>query len=95
MLTAQGDTENEVLAYTAEHKSDVESIIIKPGLITSGRVLKDRIVAPLIGMVASVPRIPLTTLASVMLDAAVNGAQSDTLLHADLERIGKTLEEKS
>ncbi|KAL1892776.1 hypothetical protein Sste5346_006859 [Sporothrix stenoceras] len=90
----RGETENQILAYTAEHKSDVEAVIVKPGLITNGRIVQDNIVAPLIGMLAGVPRIPLATLATVMLDAAVNGAKSDTLVHNELDKIGKTLEEK-
>lgn len=93
-LTNQGDTENKVLAYAADHKPDVEAIIVKPGLITSGRVVQDWIMAPLIGMVAGVPSIPLTVLASVMLDATINGAKSDTLMHQDMALLGKELVER-
>ncbi|KIH87670.1 hypothetical protein SPBR_05245 [Sporothrix brasiliensis 5110] len=89
----RGETENQVLAYAAEHKPDVEAIIVKPGLITSGRVVQDWIMAPLLGFVAGVPSIPLTVLASVMLDAAINGAKTDTLMHQDMSKIGKELVE--
>ena len=47
--------------------------------------------APLIGMTAGVPNIPLTVLASVMLDQAIHGAKSDTLLHQDMAQMGKAL----
>ncbi|CAK7215455.1 hypothetical protein SEUCBS140593_002540 [Sporothrix eucalyptigena] len=89
----RGQTETEVLAYAAEHK-DVEPIIVKPGLITSGRILQDWIMAPLVGIVAGVPSIPLTVLASVMLDQAIHGAKTDTLLHQDMAEMGKALVEK-
>ncbi|CAK7224501.1 hypothetical protein SBRCBS47491_005573 [Sporothrix bragantina] len=89
----RGQTENDILAYTAEHK-DVEPIIVKPGLITSNRIFQDWIMAPLVGVVAGVPSIPLSALASVMLDQAINGAKTDTILAAELAQMGKDLAEK-
>ncbi|CAK7225287.1 hypothetical protein SCUCBS95973_005813 [Sporothrix curviconia] len=93
VLTCQGQTENDILAYAADHR-EVEPIIVKPGLITSNRLFQDWIMAPLVGVVAGVPNMPLSALATVMLDQAINGAKADTILAAELVQMGKDLATK-
>ncbi|OAA59539.1 NAD(P)-binding domain protein [Niveomyces insectorum RCEF 264] len=85
----RGETENQVLTYAAEHKGEVEALIVKPGLITSNRVLRDWVLAPVLGMTAGVPSIPLGVLSTVMLDQAVLGFTADTLLNDDMVKLNK------
>lgn len=85
----QGETENRVLAFAAEHPGEVEASAAKPGLITApGRPLMS-IFARAAGAVGAVPNIGRAVLVTAMLEQVTKGFESDALLNDDLVRIAK------
>ncbi len=90
----QGETENQVLAFAADHKDEGwEACIVKPGYITGpGRQVSAAQAEAAIKMgYPGVPQVEQTACVATMLDAVVNGPVSDTLTNEDLQKIGAGL----
>ena len=87
--TCQGETENRVLAFAAEHKDAVEACVSKPGLITApGQILKT-VAATVLKYVISLPNVGVTEISAAMLHQVINGFEKEPLENDDLVRIGR------
>ena len=65
--TYQGETENRVLAFAAEHNNAVEACVSKPRLITTpGQILKT-VTATVLKNVISLPNLDFTEILAAML----------------------------
>ena len=85
----QGETENRVLAFAADHKDALEVCVAKPGLITGpGQYLKN-IGATLMKFVTSVPIVDVTEVSAAMLHEVMHGFEKEPLENDDLVRIGR------
>jgi hypothetical protein len=91
----QGEAENRLLAFAAEHKGEIEVGVPKPGLITSPGLSIRSVFTKAVSMVSSVVAIDRADLVAVMLDQVINGFEKDTLLNADLVRLAKQLSDSS
>jgi len=90
-VMSQGETENQVLVFAAEHPGEVEASAAKPGLITTpGRPITS-IFARAASAVGFVPCIDRAAMVTAMLDQVTNGFESDTLMNDDLVRLAKGL----
>ncbi|KAK3174816.1 hypothetical protein OEA41_002062 [Lepraria neglecta] len=84
--TYQGETENRVLAFAAEHNDAVEARVSKPGLITTlGQILKT-VAAK---YVISLPNVDVTKISAAMLYQVINGFEQEPLENDYLVRIGR------
>lgn len=85
----QGETENRVLAFAADHKDALEVCVAKPGLITaSGQYLKT-IGATLMKYVISVPIVDVAEISAALLHEVIHGFEKEPLDNDDLIRIGR------
>lgn len=85
----QGETENKVLAFAAEHKGAVEACVAKPGLITApGQILKTMFA---MGMkyLMSLPNVDVAEISAAMLHEVIHGFEKEPLENDDLVRIGR------
>lgn len=86
-LLMRGETESKVLEYAAAQPAgDVQAYIPQSGIIKSPGFL-----AATVGFFASpvMPSVKIEEAAAAMIDAAVNGAEKNTLVNDDLVRIGR------
>ncbi|WP_394840727.1 hypothetical protein LZC95_27095 [Pendulispora brunnea] len=87
----RGEVESHVLEHAKVSRGAVEACIAKPGLIDepgrTGVVMKavQTIGRSFIGL----PKIDVGEIAAALLDQAINGIDTDTLLNADLVRLGQ------
>ena len=87
--TSKGETENQVLAFAAKHKDDIQAAVVKPGVIKApGNIIRNAAAAAA-GAMFSVPSIFVGEIAAAMLDEAINGFGEDTWLNDDLAARGK------
>ncbi|MCJ1384882.1 hypothetical protein MMC17_008000 [Xylographa soralifera] len=85
----RGETENQVLAFAAEHKGAVEACVAKPGLIIGpGQILK-MVWAFVLKYAMSVPNVTVAEISAAMLHETINGFQKEPLENDDLVRIGR------
>ncbi|WP_394830007.1 hypothetical protein LVJ94_26220 [Pendulispora rubella] len=86
----RGDVESRVLEHAKESRGAVEACIAKPGLIDApGRTgLMMKTVQTIGRSLIGLPKVDLGEMAAALLEQAVNGLEKDTLLNADLVRIG-------
>ncbi|OIW28213.1 NAD(P)-binding protein [Coniochaeta ligniaria NRRL 30616] len=85
----RGQTENQILAFAAEHPGQIEASAAKPGLITTpGRPIASMF-ARMASWTGKVPYIDLGVIATAMLDQVINGFESDALLNDDVIRMAK------
>ncbi|KAL8801123.1 MAG: hypothetical protein Q9182_004675 [Xanthomendoza sp. 2 TL-2023] len=88
-LLLRGETENRILAFTAENQGKVEACVAKPGFITeSGRYLRT-FLAMIFYHVFSLPRIDLEECARAILHQVLQGFSKETLENEDLIKIGR------
>ena len=89
MAIAQGEAENQVLAFAAEHKGALEACVTKPGFITaSGQYLKTML-ATVLKIVMSLPNVDVGEISAAMIHEVIHGFEKETLENADLVRIGR------
>ncbi|KAJ6507904.1 putative nucleoside-diphosphate-sugar epimerase [Mycena vitilis] len=81
----RGETENQVLAFAAEHK--LEACVAKPGIIT--RSIASWVFASGLKLVMGVPSVSVAEVAAAMLQQAANGFEKEPLQSDDLVRIGR------
>ncbi|CAD6564827.1 MAG: hypothetical protein ASARMPREDX12_004449 [Alectoria sarmentosa] len=85
----RGETENQVLAFAAEHKGAVEACVAKPGLITApGQILKT-IFATVLKYAMSLPNVDVTEVSAAMLHEVIHGFEKEPLENDDLVTIGR------
>jgi hypothetical protein len=87
----QGETENQVLAYAAQHKGQIEACVAKPGLITVPGLQLRSIFARAASMVMTVPTIDRGDCVAVMLDQVIRGFEKEPLENTDLVEMAKKL----
>jgi hypothetical protein len=94
LTTYQGETENQVLAFAAEHKdTGLEACVAKPGLISSpGAPLKNIFITAASWVGART--IDVSECAAAMIDQVMHGFEKDPLSNADLVRLGQEALEK-
>ncbi len=84
----QGEAESRILEYALQSKGAVEASVAKPGLINgpgkSSPILQ-RVFLTLIGL----PKIQVSEISAALLQQVVGGFEKDTLLNADMVRIGQ------
>jgi hypothetical protein len=84
----QGEAESRILEYAQQSKGAVEACVAKPGLINgpgkSSPILQ-RVFLTLIGL----PKIQVSEISAALLQQVVGGFEKDTLLNADMVRIGQ------
>lgn len=92
LTCSQGEGENMVLEYGAKHP-DVEICIAKPGVLTSSVTGPRAAIAALYGFTNlftdALKNISTKDCAAAILDQVVHGFGEQTLLNADLVRIGR------
>lgn len=83
--------ENKVIEYETSQPDRIKAFVVKPGVIQSatrndGIITKiaHTFLAPLIGL----PTIPLPEAAASTLALAVDGSEEQTLLNADMQKVG-------
>lgn len=87
--TIQGETENQVLAFAAEHKGAVEACVAKPGLINAPEQTLKKIGTAVMKYTIGVPSINVAEIAAAMLHEVIHGFEKEPLENDDLERIGR------
>jgi len=85
----RGETENQVLAFAAEHKGQIEACVSKPGFITKPGNYLNIAFATVLKWAGLVPNISVTEVAAAMLDQVINGFEKEPLMNDDLVRIGR------
>ncbi|MCJ1399425.1 hypothetical protein MMC11_002627 [Xylographa trunciseda] len=85
----RGETENQVLAFAAEHQGAVETCVAKPGLITAPDRILRTIGATVLSYTMSVPKIDVRDISAAMLHQVVHGFEKEPLENNDLVRIGR------
>ncbi|MCJ1395203.1 hypothetical protein MMC18_008086 [Xylographa bjoerkii] len=85
----RGETENQVLAFAAEHKGAVEACVAKPGFITAPGQLLRTITATALKYAMSVPNVQVAEVSAAMLHEVVHGFEKEPLENEDLVRIGR------
>jgi hypothetical protein len=78
-----------VLAFAAEHKSDIEVAMARPGLITERWNISKLLFSFALKWAMGVPSIGLEQISTAMLDQVVYGFEKDTLTNEDLVRLAK------
>lgn len=90
-ISSQGEVENRVLAFAAEHPRTIEACITKPGMINGpnrGELIRvTREALKLKGI--ELPEVQLSEIAATLLKQAVRGIEKETLLNDDLVQIGQ------
>lgn len=85
----QGETENQVLAFAAEHKGAMEACVAKPGMITApGQYLKTAF-ATVMKYAMALPNVDVSEISAAMLHEVVHGFEKEPLANDDLVRIGR------
>jgi hypothetical protein len=94
LMFSQGETENEVLAFAAEHKdAGFEACVAKPGLITSAESpLKKMFITAVSWLGAS--KVDVSECVAAMIDQVMNGFEKDPLVNADLVALGREVLER-
>lgn len=95
-LLLRGDAENKILAYAQQNPGKAEACIAKPGFIYSPDK-HNAVVGKVVGLGAAVlgfGNIDVRDLVAGLLGQVVDGFEKDTLMPADLERIGKESSKK-
>jgi hypothetical protein len=95
LISRQGETENQVLAFADEHKELVEACVAKPGLMPKPGNPIQGAFATIMGWAGVVPLINVSEVAAAMLDQVDNGFEKEPLENDDLIRIGKKALEAS
>jgi len=95
LMSVQGDTENKVLAFAAEHKAaGFEACVAKPAVIgTPGPSVKNVFLstANWVGL----PKIEVSECAAAMIDQVINGFEKEPLDNTDLVRLGRKALERN
>jgi hypothetical protein len=94
LMFSQGETENQVLTFAAEHKdAGFEACVAKPGLITSaGSPLKTMFITAASWVGAS--KVDVSECVAAMIDQVMNGFEKDPLANADLVTLGRKVLER-
>ncbi|KAI0124793.1 hypothetical protein BJ170DRAFT_635117 [Xylariales sp. AK1849] len=84
----RGATENQVLAFAADYKGEVEACVAKPGLILVNNNLWRSTMATALKYTVGVPSISVPEISAAMLQQVLDGFEKEPLENADLVRIG-------
>ena len=91
----QGDAEVKILNYGQQSNGLVAAHVAKIGLITDPR--KDTILKTIgsnvLGTVVGIGTVDIDVISVALLDQVVNGFEKETLVHADVVRIGRKVME--
>ncbi|KAH8900017.1 hypothetical protein GQ53DRAFT_776769 [Thozetella sp. PMI_491] len=86
----RGETENQVLAFAAEHAGEVEASVAKCGLISGNSMLRT-MMASAARALTSTPTLTVQDLSAAMIDQALKGFEKEEMSSEDLTRIGKEM----
>ena len=85
----QGETENALFAFAADHKADVELSAARPGLILTPRQTFKAVFLTLLKYTVGLPSLYVGEVAAALLHEVVHGFEKESLENDDLVRIGK------
>lgn len=84
----QGEAESLVLEFARKSGGAVEACIAKPGIINSPEKPKPMLQRAFFSLIG-LPSVQVSEISAALIDQVVNGFEKDTLVNADLARIGQ------